>query len=182
LFTYDLYESRPIEVIGILTYNKNGLSNSNIPSQIGIKLQAAIDSTTYIPKFTFLDTGKVETQVILFSPPNPHEMQFFSLTPITLDLAASDRKNGRPRADSVAIDERDELETVRMENLVHKMSLHFPKRQGQPTQGANILRTSIDQVSLLRKLTYRRLIVHGNSRIFFNGIINNDTHNRANVH
>lgn len=76
-------------------------------------------------------------------------MQFFSLTPITLDLAASDRQIGRRRADSVVVDERDELETVRMNNLVTKMALHFPKRQGQPTQGADILKTSIDQVCLL---------------------------------
>jgi hypothetical protein len=75
-------------------------------------------------------------------------MQFFSMTPITLDLAASDQKIGRRRADSVVVDERDELENVRMDNLVFKMALHFPKREGQPTQGADILKASIDQVCL----------------------------------
>jgi hypothetical protein len=113
-------------------------------------MEAAIDSSTWIPKFTFLDTAKVEKQIILFSPPNPHEMQFFSLTPIMLDLAASDQQSGRrQRADSVIIDERDEHETVRMENLVSKVALHFPRQQGQPTQGAEILKTIIDQVNSL---------------------------------
>ena len=129
-----------------MTYNKKDPSNSNIPSRVRLKLQAAIDSVTSVPKFTFLDDGKIETQVILFSPPNPHEMQFFSLTPITLDLAATDKQNRRRRADSVVVDERDEFETVRMDNLVAKMALHFPKRQGQPTQGADILKSTIDQV------------------------------------
>lgn len=111
-------------------------------------------------------------------------MQFFSLTPITLDLAASDQKIGRRRADSVVFDERDELETVRMDNLVVKMALHFPKREGQPTQGADILKASIDQVCLhgKSKKSNNRLIVPGNSRIFFNAILNNDIHNLVNVH
>jgi hypothetical protein len=73
-------------------------------------------------------------------------MQFFSLTPITLDLAASDRQIGRRRADSVVIDERDDRETVRMEGLVKKMALHFPRRENQPIEGAQILMESIDQV------------------------------------
>jgi len=73
-------------------------------------------------------------------------MQFFSLTPITLDLAASDLEQGRRRADSVVIDERDEGETKRMAELVKKMTLHFPRREGQPTQGAEILKASINQV------------------------------------
>ena len=76
-------------------------------------------------------------------------MQFFSLTPITLDLAAADQQNRRRRADSVVVDERDEFENVRMDKLVAKMALHFPTRQGQPTQGADILKPSIDQVDLL---------------------------------
>ena len=148
MFTYDLYDSRRLEVLGKLTYNKKGPSTPNISSRARLKLQADIDSDTSIPKFTFLDDGTIETQVILFSPPNPHEMQFFSLTPITLDLAATDRQNRRRRADSVVADERDELETVRMDNLVSKMALHFPNREGQPTQGADILKASIDQVPL----------------------------------
>ena len=73
-------------------------------------------------------------------------MQFFSLTPITLDLAASDREQGRRRADSVVVDEREETETARMDQLVQKMGLHFPRRQGQPTQGADTLHISINQV------------------------------------
>lgn len=73
-------------------------------------------------------------------------MQFFSLTPITLDLAASDLQIGRRRADSVVIDERDETETTRIKTLVNKMSLHFPRKEGQPIQGSEILKTSIDQV------------------------------------
>ena len=149
LFTYDLYDSRPLEVLGKLTYNEKGPSIPNIPSRVRLKLQAGIDSVTSIPKFIFLDDGKIESQVILFSPPNPHEMQFFSLTPITLDLAATDQQNRRRRADSVVVDERDEFENVRMDNLVAKMALHFPKRQGQPTQGADILKASIDKVDLL---------------------------------
>jgi len=75
-------------------------------------------------------------------------MQFFSLTPITLDLAASDRQIGRRRADSVVIDERDDKETARMEGLVTKMALHFPRRKNQPIEGAQILVESIDQVVL----------------------------------
>ena len=134
--------------MGKLIYNKKSPSNPNIPTRARLKLQADIDSDTSIPKFTFLDDGMIETQVILFSPPNPHEMQFFSLAPITLDLAATDRQNRRRRADSVVAYERDELETVRMDNLVAKMALHFPKREGQPTQGADILKPSIDQVAL----------------------------------
>ena len=73
-------------------------------------------------------------------------MQFFSLTPITLDLAASDRRIGRRRADSVVVDERDDSETARMEGLVAKMALHFPRRKDQPIEGAQILVESIDQV------------------------------------
>jgi hypothetical protein len=135
--------------MGKLTYNKRGPSKPNISSRVRLKLQAAVDSVSSIPKFTFLDDGKIETQVILFSPPNPHEMQFFSLTPITLDLAAADQQNRRRRADSVVVDERDEFENVRMDKLVAKMALHFPTRQGQSTQGADILKPSIDQVDLL---------------------------------
>jgi hypothetical protein len=75
-------------------------------------------------------------------------MQFFSLTPITLDLAASDFANGRRRADSMVIDERDQNETARMDVLVRKMAQHFPRRQGQPTHGADILQSSISQVCL----------------------------------
>jgi len=146
LFTYDLYDSRPLEVLGTLTYENRTPSNQYIPSRARLKLQAAIDPTCSIPQIKFLDSTKVEIQVILYTPPNPHEMQFFSLTPITLDLAASDQQVGRRRADSVVIDERDEVETVRMDNLVAKMTLHFPKRQGLQTQGAEILKTSIDQV------------------------------------
>lgn len=145
LFTYDLYESRPLEVLGILSYEDQIPHNTNIPYS-RLKLRASIDAASYIPKIAFLDNSKVETQVILFSPPNPHEMQFFSLTPITLDLAASDREQGRRRADSVVVDERDESESVRMAVLVQKMALHFPRRQGQPTQGAEVLAPSIDQV------------------------------------
>jgi hypothetical protein len=75
-------------------------------------------------------------------------MQFFSLTPITLDLAASDLANGRRRADSMVIDERDQDETARMDVLVRKMAQHFPRRQGMPTHGAEILQSSINQVCL----------------------------------
>lgn len=146
LFTYDLYDSRPIEVLGILKYNNLAPSNANIPSRTRFNLQAEMSASSTIPKITFLDDSKVETQVILFTPPNPHEMQFFSLTPITLDLAASDLEHGRRRADSVVTDERDETETKRMDQLVQKMAQHFPKRQGQPTQGAEILKASINQV------------------------------------
>jgi len=72
-------------------------------------------------------------------------MQFFSLTPITLNLAAADHQGGRrPRADSVVMDEQSENR-----NLVIKMALHFPRRQGQPTQGADTLQKSIGQVSVL---------------------------------
>jgi phosphatidylinositol N-acetylglucosaminyltransferase subunit Q len=145
LFTYDLYESRPLEVLGIISYEDKTPQNANIPTS-RLKLRASIDAMSPIPKITFLDKSKIETQVILFSPPNPHEMQFFSLTPITLDLAASDREQGRRRADSVVIDERDESETARMELLVQKMGLHFPRKKGQPTQGAAVLPSSIDQV------------------------------------
>jgi hypothetical protein len=117
-----------------------------MPLRTQFKLQAEIYSSTAIPKITFLEALKVETQVLLFTPPNPHEMQFFSLTPITLDLAASDLENGRRRADSVVIDERDEPETKRMDQLVQKMASHFPRREEQPTQGAHILKASINQV------------------------------------
>jgi hypothetical protein len=141
-----------LEVLGVLVYDGRAPSNSNIPSFTRLKLQAGIDPSTNIPTITFLDKEKVETQIILFSPPNPHEMQFFSLTPITLDLAASDRQNGRARSDSVIIDERDDYETARMNDLVNKMSLHFPKRQGQSIQGAEILKTSIDQVHFLKQI------------------------------
>ena len=146
-----MYDSRPLEVLGTLTYEKRGPSNPNISSRTRLKLQAAITSNSAIPKVSFLNESKVEAQIILFSPPNPHEMQFFSLPPITLDLAALEHQNGRRRADSVVIDERDEVETVRMEHLVAKMALHFPKRQGQPIQGAEILKSSIDQVLFILK-------------------------------
>jgi len=150
LFTYDLYDSRPLEVLGTLTYENRTPSNQYVPSRPRLKLQAALDPTCSIPQITFLDSAKVETQIILYTPPNPHEMQFFSLTPITLDLAASDHQVGRRRADSVVIGERDEVENMRMDNLVAKMALHFPKRQGLQTQGAEILKTSIDQVPLIQ--------------------------------
>ena len=121
-------------------------SNSNIQPRAKLKLQASINSSSQIPQIKVLDTLKVETQVILFTPPNPHEMQFFSLTPITLDLSASDVRIGRRRADSMIIDERDENETHRMDILVQKMTQHFPRREGQPTQGAETLQASISQV------------------------------------
>jgi phosphatidylinositol glycan class Q protein len=146
LFTYDLYDSRQIEVLGMLKYEDVLPSNSNIQPRARLKLQASIDSSSQIPQIKVLDTSKVETQVILFTPPNPHEMQFFSLTPITLDLSASDVRIGRRRADSMIIDERDENETRRMDVLVQKMTQHFPRREGQPTQGAEILQASISQV------------------------------------
>ena len=73
-------------------------------------------------------------------------MQFFSLTPITLDLAASDNEQRRKRSDSVVADERDEIETKRMDTLVQKMALHFPRRTNQPIEGAETLQTSINQV------------------------------------
>jgi hypothetical protein len=73
-------------------------------------------------------------------------MQFFSLTPITLDLSEADRHSGRKRSDSVAQDERAPGETARMVVLKSKMLQHFPRRSGQPTQGAEILRTAVDQV------------------------------------
>ena len=121
-------------------------SNSNIQPRAKLKLQASINSSSQIPQIKVLDTLKVETQVILFTPPNPHEMQFFSLTPITLDLSASDVRIGRRRADSMIIDERDENETHRMDILVQKMTQHFPRRESQPTQGAETLQASISQV------------------------------------
>jgi len=179
LFTYDLYDSRPLEILGTLTYENRTPSNQYISSRARLKLQAAIDPTCLIPRITFFD--KVEIQVILYTPPNPHEMQFFSLTPITLDLAASDQQVGRRRADSVVIDERDELETVRMDNLVAKMALHFPKRQGLQTQGAEILKTSIDQVRSLCS-TNSRSTVHGNCRICCSETINRNIPSQENEH
>ena len=149
LFMYDLYDSRPLEVLGTLNYKDKIPTNANVFSQPRLTLRASITTASHIPKISFLDKPKVETQVILFSPPNPHEMQFFSLTPITLDLAASDHDQGRRRADSIVIDERNDIETARMDRLVQKMALHFPRRQGQPVQGAETLRASINQVSPL---------------------------------
>ena len=165
----------------MLLYNKRAPLHSNIPSRARLKLEAAIDSSTWIPKVRFLDTARAGAQVILFSPPNPHEMQFLSLAPITLDLAASDQQTGRQRADSLLIDERDEVETNRMENLVKKMALHFPKHEGQPTQGAEVLNTCIDQVTLLSAKANQRLTAPGNCRTFFSGTINNDIRNLENV-
>jgi len=63
-----------------------------------------------------------------------------------LDLSASDVRIGRRRADSMIIDERDENETHRMDILVQKMTQHFPRRESQPTQGAETLQASISQV------------------------------------
>jgi phosphatidylinositol N-acetylglucosaminyltransferase subunit Q len=145
LFTYDLYDSRPLEILGILTYED---SRPKVPKETPwtkLKLEAAIDKTSWIPKLTFYDSGQGETQIILFSPPNPHGMQFFSLTPITLDLAASGQ-GGRQRADSII--ERDDSETARMDDLVKKVGFHFPRHPSQPIQGSEILTMSIDQVYL----------------------------------
>lgn len=119
---------------------------ANLSLRTRLKLHASIDSLSQFPRIQFSDVSDVEAQIILFSPPNPHEMQFFSLTPITLDLAASDLANGRPRADSMVVDERDQSETARMDVLVQKMGQHFPRREGQPTQGADLLQAAISQV------------------------------------
>lgn len=119
---------------------------TTLPLRTRLRLHASIDSSASFPRIRFSDVSNVETQIILFSPPNPHEMQFFSLTPITLDLAASDLANGRPRADSMVVDERDQSETARMDVLVQKMGQHFPRREGQPTQGADLLQAAISQV------------------------------------
>lgn len=111
-------------------------------------------------------------------------MQFFSLTPITLDLAASDRQIGRRRADSVVVDERDHQETVRMEGLVSKMALHFPRRKNQPIEGAQLLMESIDQVPNHNSPSdeaYGRSTVRGNFQIYYNDTVN-DTPNLANAH
>ena len=133
----------------MLKYEDVAPSNSNIQPRVRLKLEASINPTSSIPQIKLLDSSKVETQVILFIPPNPHEMQFFSLTPITLDLSASDVIIGRRRADSMIVDERDESETRRMDILVQKMTQHFPRRQDQPTQGAEILQASISQVHVV---------------------------------
>ena len=110
-------------------------------------------------------------------------MQFFSLTPITLDLAASDREQRRRRADSVVVDERDESETARMEQLVQKMALHFPRRQGQPTQGAEVLPASINQVYRpCQVILIFRSIVHGNYPSYFSVTISKSIHSLGNVH
>jgi len=164
----------------MLKYEDIAPSNSNIQPRARLKLEASINSASTIPQIKLLDTAKVELQVILFTPPNPHEMQFFSLTPITLDLSASDVIIGRRRADSMIVDERDETETRRMDVLVHKMTQHFPRREDQPTQGAEILQESISQVCLNYFFANSRLTVPGNYQIFFCETVNSDTPNLEN--
>jgi hypothetical protein len=164
----------------MLKYDDIAPSNSNIQPRARLKLEASMNSTSIIPQIKLLDTSKVETQVILFTPPNPHEMQFFSLTPITLDLSASDVIIGRRRADSMIIDERDASETRRMDILVHKMTQHFPRRQDQPVQGAEILQESISQVHLFHIAGNSRSIVPGNYQIYYCEIVNNVIPNPGN--
>ena len=72
------------------------------------------------------------------------------------------------------------METARMERLVNKMALHFPRRLGQPTEGAEILGTSIDQVQKFVGKPNIRLTVLGNYPTSSNEIADSDIPNLVN--
>ena len=91
-----------------------------------------------------LETG-ITLQIVAFDRPDPKNMQYLSLTPISLALGDKRATYGSvPPFDR--IDKDEEIERNRKEKLVEKLKLHTVVRR-PPTQKELALPTIISQIN-----------------------------------
>jgi phosphatidylinositol glycan class Q protein len=74
------------------------------------------------PRFYYPDDGNLAAQILIFDRPNPLNMQYHSLNPISLALADNSNQPGFPPLDKV--EAAEEAERARKQALVQKLRLH----------------------------------------------------------
>ena len=95
--------------------------------------------------------SRINVQIILFDRPNPHQMQYLSLTPISLvlgDKISSEHAAPGRISESDLDDEKDQ---TKRKELLKKLRLHTVIRH-QPTQKEIMLPTVLAQVNCCAEL------------------------------
>src|SRR5204863_7714213 len=112
---FELCGRPSMHVLGSLNPNAKAISFN--PSHIIAYMRSSSRyPLIYCPK----DTG-ISVQVIMFDRPQPHRMQYLSLSPIPLAL---DDKDERPSPTSDIIEAEEERERIRIAKLVGRLKQH----------------------------------------------------------
>ena len=98
------------------------------PSFNPAKLCAYTFQGTELPQIYCPSAAKISVQIIMFDRPNPDQMEYLSLHPITLTLGEQNRPTGFSPGNPVLIDVEEQEEKLRVAKLVEKLKLHIVVR------------------------------------------------------
>ncbi len=154
---YDLCGNNTLHVLGSVNPT---VSNRNFDPN---HLLAYTEASSPFPSVFCPRTCNVSVQVLMFDRPSPRQMQYMSLSPISLVLGDKNlRSDGAPHK-LAKNDLDDETESTDKEELVKKLQLHTVIRHS-PSQKEVMLPTILAQIncsSELAKLLSRNLYLLG---------------------
>jgi phosphatidylinositol N-acetylglucosaminyltransferase subunit Q len=130
----------PLQVLGAVNPTSEPKGGFN-PASIG----AVTSTKAKFPRIYCPDNGQMTVQILIYDRPNPKNMQYLSLSPISLAL---DDKTGLnkefPPFDKIEAEE--ERERVRKRDLVEKLKLHTVVKHSR-TPKELVLSKIVDQIN-----------------------------------
>jgi phosphatidylinositol N-acetylglucosaminyltransferase subunit Q len=136
----------PPQVLGTVNPSSDPKGPFNPASLI-----ASTSSGSKFPHIYSPDAGQMTIQVILFDRPNPKNMQYFSLAPISLALGDKNNITNEVVPPFDKIEAEEERERSRKWELVEKLKLHTVSKHPR-TPKELILPTIIDQINCSAEL------------------------------
>lgn len=130
----------PLQVLGTFNPTTEPLAFSPLA------LVASSGVRGYFPLFHCPADADVTLQIVSFDKPNPHRMQYLSLTPISLTLGDMSEKLGKSGLPFAGIDADEEAAKVRKHKLVEKLRLHTVTKHPR-TQKELALPVILDQIN-----------------------------------
>ena len=142
---YDLCGNRSLHVLGSVNpIIPNGSFDPN-------HLLAYTETSNPFPIVFCPKTCNVSVQVILFDRPSPRQMQYMSLSPISLVLGDKDLRRNSASHKLGSNDLDDETESTDKARLVEKLQLHTVIRHS-PSQKEVVLPTILAQINCSSEL------------------------------
>lgn len=93
----------------------------------------------------------LSVQIVLFDPPNPTQMQYVSLTPISLALGRHHSSGRAPLCSPDEVEVQEETERERVSQLVNKLRFHTVVRH-QPTRKEVALYAILRQINCAQEV------------------------------
>ncbi|ODQ56522.1 Gpi1-domain-containing protein [Saitoella complicata NRRL Y-17804] len=147
----DLCGGHPLSILGSLN---DDIPRKNAYTGKGAWIVGVTHDDNLVPEFTLADpTMSATAQVILFDPPNPHGMHFYSLQPTPLDFGGLDAHEGRDRKQQLERQQRRDM-------VLKKLAEHTPTRRLQ-SQPKDLIQMHINKINCSYELG---TVLHENAK------------------